>query len=539
MASRRAPAKPRPQRKRRETRGARNIRWLETYCRIPEGPLVGQLVQLAPFQKRDLKRIYDNRHGTRRAILSFGRKNAKTALCAMLLLLHLAGPEAVANGQLYSAAQSREQAAVLFSLAAKMVRMSPELSAVVRIRDMGKELLCDELGTRYRALSAEASTAHGLSPVFIVHDELGQVRGSVSPLYEALETATAGQANPLSMIISTQSPRASDLLSLLIDDALTGADPRTVISLYTAPLEDEEAGVDPFSAKHIKKANPAFDIFQNKAEVLAMAEAARRMPSREAEFRNLVLNQRVEMRSPFIARGPWMACAGAVDPRVFDDGAPVYGGLDLSAVSDLTARVFIAADEEDTWHVDAQFWLPEEGLIEKSRTDREKYDVWNRQGFLNTTPGRTINYAFVAHQLWHDCQRWNVRKIGFDDWGFAHLKPYLLEAGFREDQIEGDDALFEPLRQGFRTMSPALRDLEADILERRLRHGGHPVLLMCSANAIVTSDPAGNRKLDKGRATGRIDGMVALAMARAVAATDEHKVPMTSPWDDPNFRLAV
>ena len=183
-------------------------------CRIPEGKFVGQPVKLVDFQKDTIRGIYDS--PTRRAIISFGRKNAKTTLAAFLLLLHLCGPEARANAQLYSAAQSREQASILFSLAAKIVRMSPDLGQVVAIRDTAKQLFCAELGTLYRALSAEASTAYGLSPVFTVHDELGQVRGPRSELYEALETASAAQENPLSIIISTQAPTNADLLSLLM-----------------------------------------------------------------------------------------------------------------------------------------------------------------------------------------------------------------------------------------------------------------------------------------------------------------------------------
>jgi len=493
-----------------ETRAARNIRWVETYCRVPEGRDVGKPVKLREWQRAELRRIYDNPAGTRRAIISFGRKNGKTAISAFLLLLHLCGPEARANSQLYSAAQSRDQASILFSLAAKTVRMSPDLNAVVTIRDTAKQLFCSELGTLYRALSAEASTAYGLSPVFCVHDELGQVRGPRSELYEALETATAAQENPLSIVISTQAPNPTDLLSVLIDDARTGADPRVVLSIYSAPDDS-----DPFDEATIRLANPAFGDFQNAAEVLAMAEDARRMPSREPEYRNLILNQRVEMLSPFVSRSIWNACGGVVAER-FD--GPVYGGLDLSSVSDLTAKVWISA-VGGVWHVKPTFWLPREGLVEKSRSDRVPYDMWFRDGFLRTTPGKTVEYEFVAASLWRDCQEMDVRKIAFDRWNYRHLKPWLLRAGFREEQLEGDNAIFEQMGQGYQSMSPALRDLESDLLDEKFAHGNHPVLTMCAANAVVTQDPAGNRKLDKAKATGRIDGMVALAMARSVAGT--------------------
>lgn len=512
MTSRRkSPSKQKSRGKaKKETRGERNIKWIETHCRIPEGKDVGKPVVLRSWQRKEIKRIYDNPHGTRRAILSFGRKNAKTTMAAFLLMLHTCGPEARANSQLYSAAQSKDQAAILFKLAAKIVRLSPTLQPVIIIRDTIKELFCPELGTLYKALSAEASTAYGLSPVFIVHDELGQVKGPRSELYEALETATAAQDEPLSVIISTQAPTEADLLSILIDDALQGNDPRVVVSLYTA-----DVAIDPFSEKAIKQANPAFGDFQSAQEVLAMAEDARRMPSREAEYRNLVLNQRVEASSPFISKSLWMAC-GAKPVDDFE-GLDVYAGLDLSEVNDLTAFVPIAK-YRSKWQVRPVFWLPEFGLEEKARKDRVPYDVWEKNGFLRKTPGKSIEYPFIAKYLREFCNRYTVKKIAFDRWNWRHLKPWLLEAGFDEAEIE---RTFVEFGQGYQSMSPALRDLEGAILNEQLAHGDHPVLTMCAANAVVQRDPSGNRKLAKDRSRGRIDGMVSLAMAMAVSATEE------------------
>ena len=438
-----------------------------------------------------------------------GRKNSKTATSAFLLLLHTCGPEARPNSQLNSAAQSKEQAAILFKLAAKIVRLSPTLAPVCIIRDTIKELFCPELGTLYKALSAEASTAYGLSPVFIVHDELGQVKGPRSELYDALETAVGAHDNPLSIIISTQAPTDADLLSVLIDDALAGNDPQVVVSLYTASPD-----LDPFSEEAMRAANPAFGDFLNADLVRSMAEDARRMPSREAQFRNLVLNQRVEVSNPFISRAVWQDCAGTVVEDF--DGLPVYGGLDLSETADLTALVLIAPVDR-VWHVKPTFWLPAEGLREKARQDRVPYDVWADEGFLQTTPGKAIEYEFVAEHLREVFDRLDIRQMAFDRWNFRHLKPWLEKAGFTEAEL----ARFVEFGQGFQSMSPALRDLESDLLNGRLVHGGHPVLTMCAANAVVQPDPAGNRKLTKAKSRGRIDGMVALAMARGVAATEE------------------
>lgn len=518
----------------RQSRAERNIKWIEEWCRAPEGKDQGKPIKLRDWQKADLRKIYDNPHGTRMAIISFGKKNGKTSLAACLLLLHLCGPEAVANSQLPSTAQSRDQAAVLFSLAAKMVRYNPALDSqqggVVTIRDTAKQLYCQELGTIYRALSAEASTAHGQSPIFAVHDELGQVRGPRSELFNAIENAMGAHEAPMSIIISTQAPNDGDLLSILIDDAQRNEDPTVVLSLYTAAQD-----IDPFSEEALRQANPAYGDFLNEKEVKRQAENAKRLPADEPLYRNYTLNQRVEMTAPFISRSIWQGCGGDVAAR-FD--GPVYGGLDLSSVNDLTAKVYVSPIE-NIWHVKPTFWLPSEGLSEKARSDRVPYDIWKEQGFLRTTPGRTVEYEYVAQTLYDDCQNMDVRKIAFDRWNWRHLKPWLLKAGFSEDHLEGDAAIFEPMGQGFQSMSPALRDLEGAILDERLAHGNHPVLTMCAANAVVTPDPAGNRKLDKAKATGRIDGMVALAMAMSVASTfDSGGVVATSPWDDPGYSLA-
>lgn len=459
---------------------------------------MGQRVKLTKHQRKWILRIYDS--PTRTFILSMARKNAKTALASFLLLLHLCGPEARPNSQLFSAAQSRDQAAILFALAAKVVRMSPDLSQYVTIRDSGKQLFCPELGTLYRALSADASTAYGLSPAFVVHDELGQVKGPRSELYEALETAAAAQEQPLSIVISTQAPTDADLLSLLIDDALTGADPRVKVELCTAPMD-----VDPFSEKAIRAANPHFDDFMNKEEVGRQASDAKRMPSRESSYRNLILNQRVEARNPFVSRAIWLENGASPDDL---DGREVFGGLDLSSVSDLTALVLTTSAGD----VVPTFWLPENGLAEKARNDRVPYDLWAKQGLLLTSPGGSIEYEFIAEYLRGVFDRCKVQALAFDRYNMRFLHPWLVKAGFSEAELKR----FIDFGQGFASMSPAIRSLESALLAKKLKHGNHPVLTMCAANATVATDPAENRKFIKGKETGRIDGMVALAMARGV-----------------------
>jgi phage terminase large subunit-like protein len=416
-----------------------------------------------------------------------------------LLLLHLCGPEAKRrpNSQLYSAAQSRDQAALLFALAAKIVRMSPALLAVVGIREAAKQLYCESLGTLYRALSADASTAFGLSPAFIVHDELGQVKGPRSQLYEALETATGAHDEPLSIVISTQAPTDGDLLSMLIDDAIESHDPRTKLFMYSAP-ED----CNPFTKAAIRKANPAFGDFLNAREVMDQCHAAERMPSREAAYRNLILNQRVNQETPFIPRKVWLSNQGEPLEAAFA-GVPLRLALDLSARNDLSALA-IRAEFEAAHHCRVEFFAPALHVVDRSMRDRVPYDTWADQGHITLTPGASVDYAYIARRLVELTDAYDVEAIFFDRWRIDVLEAELARLDVELPLI--------PHGQGFKDMSPALDMLEGELLNERMRLGANPVLSMCAANAVVTADEAGNRKLNKKKSTGRIDGMVSLAM---------------------------
>lgn len=508
------------------SRGGRAIAWIEKFCRIPEGAKVGKPVKLEKWQKEIIRSIYDT--PTRMAIVSFGRKNGKTALAAFLCLLHLCGPEARPNSQLYSAARSRKQAAVLFELCAKCVRMSQDLKAFITIRDTAKELLCQDLGTIYHALSAEASTAHGLSPVFTVHDELGQVRGPKDSLYEALDTGSAAHDNPLSIIISTQAPTDDDLLSRLIDDAASGADAKNKLFLFTA---DPDA--DPFSVDTIKQANPAFGQFQNTEETVRQAEKAKRMPSEEPGYRNLILNQRVNTNSPFIARTVWDANAGM--PGLDFAGRTVWGGLDLAQRRDTTALVWVA--EGERLDVLPNFWLPENGLADRAHSDRVPYDVWAKDGHLRTSEGATVDYMDIAQEVVSMMQIADVRGIGYDPYLSDALWPLLEQLGV---DVEQREALFHKFPQNYAGMSTAIGAMEAALYEDKLAHGGHPVLTNHAANAVAVRGSVTDQiLLKKPSDTARIDGVVALSMALGLRDRMIDEMPQSTPWDDdPDYRLA-
>lgn len=486
-------------RKKKLTRGQKVCAFIEKYCLAPEGEHIGKPILLQPFQRKFVLEVYDSTVGTHTAILSIGRKNGKTALIACLLLAHLCGPEAVQNSQIVSGAQSKEQAAVVFELARKIVEMSPILSKLVRIQPSGKRLVGLSKNVLYRALSAEGKTAHGLSPILAILDEVGQVVGPTDKFVSAITSAQGAYSNPLLIAISTQAPTDADLLSTWIDAQKNAPDPRVVCHVHSAP---EGCNID--DRKAWAAANPAMGKFRSIADIEKQCKQALELPANEPEFKNLVLNMRVDATAPFVTGSVWKANGAECGPI---EGKKVWGGLDLSSVNDLTALELVT----DDGGVHSQFWLPEEGLREKSRKDRVPYDLWAKQGLLNTTPGRAIEYEYIAECLRGVFDRCDVQVMAFDRALFQHLRQWLVKAGFSEDEL----AKFVPYGQGTLSMTPALRELEVRLLGEKLRHGNHPILEMCAKNATVVGD-SGARKFDKRKQTRRIDGMVALAMAVGV-----------------------
>ena len=482
---------------------------------VPSGEGQGGSFKLRPWQRRFIADVYgplapSGRRLVRRAVLSIARKNGKTALIAALVLVHLVGPEAIANGEIYSAANDREQAAQVFKVARQMVEADPELDAMVGITPSSKTLTCRANGSFYRALSAEAGTKHGLNPTVAIFDELAQAKNR--ELYDVLDTSMGARAEPLFITISTQSNDPEHILSKLIDDGLSGADPTTVCHLYAA---DEDN--DLLDEKGWKAANPALGDFRSYEDLAVLARKAVRMPAEEPKFRNLYLNQRVAPHASLIARADWMACAGDAN---WEDGEDVYLALDLSAKTDLTALVGVSA--HDASRVKAWFWKPVDLLEEHERRDRVPYQQWVDKGWIEATPGRAIHPRAVAQRIAEARGRYTVLGLAYDRWGIDNLLREFDGVGLEahKDGEAGDGLRLVPWGQGYKDMSPAIDALETAVMQGELVHPGNPVLTWNMANAIATMDPAGGRKLDKAKARFRIDGAVALSMAEGLKARE-------------------
>jgi phage terminase large subunit-like protein len=487
-----------------QTRAERVIAFCQDMT-VTSGGLAGQKLRLRDWQREFIDRIYAEDEGSvrviRTAVLTMGRKCGKTQLAAALALCHLVGPEVEPRGEVYSCANDRFQAAKIFNEMVAMIQAHPVLNDRCNIMRHAKQIEDLESGSIYAALSSEAKTKMGLNPSFCVYDELGQT-GS-RELYDAMDTAMGARKEPMLLVISTQAADDNWPMSQLIDYGLKVnageiIDPRFYLKMYAA---DPDA--DPWAEESWHAANPALGDFRSLEDVRRLAAQAQRMRSQENAFRNLVLNQRVSAESHFIERSVWATCDA---PPQIPPGAKVYGGLDLGATSDMSALALVYRDADAHWHAQMHFWLPG-NIRERVEQDHAPYDVWIRDGLV-TPAGVTTSPKAIALRVAELSGQYKIQAIGFDRWRIADFRRELHEIGCPVPLIEHG--------QGYKDMTPAIDVVERLILRQELRHGGNPVLRTCVANAVVVRDPAGGRKLDKAKSTGRIDGIVALAMALSV-----------------------
>lgn len=479
---------------------------------ITSGMHAGQNVLFREWQKAFIRRVYgpqreDGRRRVRTALFSLPRKNGKTAICAILALAHLCGPAAERRGQVFSAAADRDQASLIFNEMRAMIEATPWLESRCNIQQFRKAIEDDVTGSVYQAMSSDARKAHGLSPSFVICDELAQWKSR--ELYDNLVTGTGARAEPLVVVIGTQAKDDQHLMSELVDygqKVIDGEvdDPTFSATIYRAP---EDA--DPWALETWEACNPALGDFRSLEEMETFAEQAQRIPAREAVFRNLYLNQRVDSEVRFIAAADWQRCAGEVDP-VSLYGKPCYVGLDLSSTRDLTAAVAFFPDGGE---VVPFFFVPGDNMREREDTDRVPYVTWQKEGLLTATRGRAVDKKAVAQRLAQLCADYDVKAVAYDRWRMEDLK-----------RILDDEGIYLPLvgfGQGFQSMSPALDAMETLVLDGKLNHGGHPVLTWNCSNCVVDTDPAGNRKLSKKRSREKIDGMVALIMAIGVWSSEQ------------------
>lgn len=434
--------------------------------------------------------------------------NSELAAAIALLLCCGDGEE---RAEVYGCAADRQQASIVFEVAADMVKMCPALSKRIKLLSSQKRIIYTPTNSFYQVLSAEAYSKHGFNIHGVVFDEL-----HTQPNRKLFDVMTKGSGDarmqPLYFLITTA---GNDTHSICYEthqkakDILEGRkiDPTFYPVIYGADEKDD--WTDP---KVWKKVNPSLGITVGIDKVEAACESAKQNPGEENSFRQLRLNQWVKQEVRWMPMDKWNACSFNVDPERLK-GRICYGGLDLSSTTDITALVLIfpPRDEDDKYYILPYFWLPEDNLTLRVNRDHVPYDLWQKQGFLKTTEGNVVHYGYIEKFIEELGKKYNIREIAFDRWGAVQMVQNLEGMGFT----------VVPFGQGFKDMSPPSKELMKLTLEQKIAHGGHPVLSWMMDNIFIRTDPAGNIKPDKEKSTEKIDGAVATIMALDRAIRNE------------------
>ena len=486
--------------------------------RHTKGKWAGKRFWLLPWQEQIIRDLFGvlKPNGYRQfntAYIEIPKKQGKSELAAAVALLLTCG-DGEERAEVYGCAADRNQAKIVFDVAVDMVRLCPALAKRVKIQESQKRLTYLPTNSFYQVLSADVANKHGFNTHGVIFDEL-----HTQPNRKLFDVMTKGSGDarmqPLYFLITTA---GTDTQSICYEthqkalDIIEGRkhDPTFYPVIYGAA--ENEDWTDP---KVWKKANPSLGITVGIDKVKAACESAKQNPGEENSFRQLRLNQWVKQAVRWMPMDKWDACSFAVDPESLE-GRVCYGGLDLSSSTDITAfvLVFPPEDEDDKYAVLPYFWIPEDNIDLRVRRDHVMYDLWEQQGYLQTTEGNVVHYGYIEKFIEELGKQYNIREIAFDRWGAVQMVQNLEGMGFT----------VVPFGQGFKDMSPPTKELMKLVLEQKIAHGGHPLLRWMMDNIYIRTDPAGNIKADKAKSTEKIDGAVATIMAldRAIRCGNEN-----------------
>ena len=470
------------------------VAFIESLCHT-KGTWAGKRFELMDWQEQIIRDLFGilKPNGYRQfntAYIEIPKKNGKSELAAAVALLLTCG-DGEQRAEVYGAAADRQQASIVFDVAADMVRMCPALNKRVKILASQKRLIYEPTNSFYQVLSAEAYSKHGFNVHGVVFDELHSQPNR--KLYDVL-TKGSGDARmqPLFFLITTAGTDTHSICYEVHQKAQDIIDGRKIDPTFYPVIYGADDTEDWTSPKVWKKCNPSLGETIGMDKVKTACESAKQNPGEENSFRQLRLNQWVKQAVRWMPMDKWDKCAFAVNEEQLQ-GRVCYGGLDLSSTTDITAfvLVFPPLDEEDKYIILPYFWIPEDTLDLRVKRDHVPYDVWERQGYLQTTEGNVVHYGYIEKFIEELGKKFNIREIAFDRWGAVQMVQNLEGMGFT----------VVPFGQGFKDMSPPTKELMKLTLEQKLAHGGHPVLRWNMDNIFIRTDPAGNIKADKEKST--------------------------------------
>lgn len=499
------------------------IGFIQHYLTHTKGRWAGEAFDLLDWQIELLTELFGrvNKDGNRQYRLCYveiPKKNGKSELAAAIAL-YLQTNDGEKGAEIYSAAADRDQAAIVFNVAAQMVRNDDDLAGALKLIDSQKRMVDYQTGNVYRVLSSESHTKHGINAHGMVFDEL-----HAQPNRDLWDTLTYGsglaRTQPLTFVITTAGFDRNSICWELHERARRimkgiSEDPTFLPVIYG--LEDKD---DWEKEKNWLKVNPSTDIIFSADSLRDDYRLALEIPAQESEFKRKRLNLWTASDVPWLNMKKWDACNLDFNERSLE-GRMCYSGLDLSSTIDLTAlaHVFPPITDREPYKVIIKFWIPEDNMWQRTKRDKVPYDIWTREKYITTTPGDIIDYTWIRHELKEDKKKYEIKEVAYDPHNARQLMLQIRD----EDDFE----IIE-IAQNWGMSEPA-KDLEVKIASKQIAYNTNPVLRWMADNVVVHIGPSGNYKPDKRKSTEKIDGIIALIMAlhRATINTDS-----TSKYED-------
>lgn len=469
-----------------------------------KGPQAGEKLKLERWQRRFIRRAYgwkrrdDNTRRYRTVFLFVPRKNGKSLLGAGLALYGLFADNEM-GAEVVSAAVDRDQARIIFDVAAEIVRRNPRLSRLCKV--YSRTIVVHHTASKYSVLSADVENKHGQNPSTVIFDELHtQPDGK---LVEVLKTGMQARSQPLQIYFTTAGHDVNSICYEYYDRAKrimsredSEFDPTFLPVIYEATKDDDWK--DP---KTWAKANPNFgvSVIPNNYRIAFQEALANRRE--ENSFKRLYLNIWTETEELWLDMDQWDDCAKPTFDPLKYKGETFVAGLDLSSKIDVTAFVLMHLNAEKELITIPYFWLPEADIRKREEKDGVPYRQWADDGHLILTPGQVVDYDRIRAKINEIGDIFNIKEIGFDPWNAIDLATKLERDGFQTVEI----------RQGYPRLSEPSKELEAFLAERMIRHNGNPILRWMASNAACEEDAQGNIKPSKAKSRKRRnDGIQAM-----------------------------
>jgi phage terminase large subunit-like protein len=483
------------------------------WCRHWKGQWAGQPFVPEPWQVFVLGSILcwkDPATQLRRFAMAYvevPRKNGKSWL-ASVVGCYLFFADGEAGAEIYTAATKEEQARIVHNDAKRIVQASPQLRRHV---DVQKSVIYARAsGSVYKPLGSDSKTQDGLNVHGALIDEFHAHPSD--ELFSVINNGTGSRRQPLIFIITTAGYLLAGPCKMRHDQVLDVLAGRITDDHLFGFIAAAEPGDDWRSEDVWRKANPNFGVSCNPEDLRRKCVDAQNLTTLQNDFLTKRLNLWVGQAERWIDMEEWRRChEQATQPLA---GRRVFGGMDLSSTTDITAVVWVADDAEaQCWDVHARLFIPRDNAIARERRDRVPYRAWADAGWIKLTEGNVVDYDVVRARILGDAGDCDLAELAFDPWAATQIA----------NDLAAEEVPLIAFRQGYASMSEPAKTLERLIKQGRLRLGGNPVLQWMASNVAIETDAAGNIKPSKAKSQERIDGIVALIMAlgRACLAAED------------------